>query len=219
MHGGIHGGLAKLLHGIHVRNPAQSSGDEFVVLGAQDNGMHLHGLVRSSVVFDGELALGVRPEVGHQVKLVVADIGKDFQQFVAQVQRERHIVFRVATGIAEHHALVAGTLLFPMAALYAAVDVCALLVQGAQDAAAGSVEHIIGLGIADFPDGVAHRALDVHVGLGLHFAHHHHHAGGTEALAGHLCLRILHQELVQDGVGNLVCHFVGVPFAHRLTSK
>ena len=88
--------------------------------------------------------------------------------------------------------------------------------QGAEDTAGRGVEHIIGLGVADAADGAAHRILDIYVGLGLNLAHHHHHAGGAEALAGHLGFGVLAQELVQDGVGNLVGHLVGMALAYRL---
>ena len=131
LHGLVHLGLAVLGHGIGITHVPETLGDELVVLGAEDDGVHLYRLVGFAVVFDGELALGIGPEIGHQFQLVMADIGQDFQQFVAQVQRQGHKVLRVAAGIAEHHALVAGALLLSVPALHAAVDVRALLVDGA----------------------------------------------------------------------------------------
>ena len=219
LHGGIYGGLAVLFHGIRIRHLAQAFRYEFVVLGAQDDGMHFQGLVRLPVVLDGELALGIRSQVGHQLDLVVADIGEDFQQFVAQVQRKRHVVFGVPAGVAEHHALVAGALLVFAGAFHAAVDVGALFMQGAENAAAGGVEHVVGLGIADPADGVAHGGLDIHIGLGLDLSHNHDHAGRAETLAGHFGLRVLFQKFIQDGVADLVRHFVRVPFGHRFRCK
>ena len=219
LHGTVHFGLAELPHGGFVAHVAQTLRHKFVMLGAKDDGVNFHGLVRLPVILNGELALGIRAQVRHEPWFVVADIGEDFQQFVAQVQRKGHVVLRIPAGITEHHALVAGALLFLRCPFHAAVDVGRLFVEGTQHTAAGSVKHVIGLGVADAADGVTDRGLDVHVGFRLHFAHHHHHAGGTETLAGHLRFRILHQELIQDGVRNLVCHFVGMPFAHRLACK
>ncbi len=91
--------------------------------------------------------------------------------------------------------------------------------QGGHDAAGIPVEHILGLVIADAVDGAADGGLDVHVGFGLDFAHHHDHPRGAEALAGNLGLGVLAEELVQDGVADLVGHFVGMAFGNGFGSK
>lgn len=54
---------------------------------------------------------------------------------MGQVEAYGHIAFRLVGGIAEHHALVAGTLLFLVAVIHAAIDVLALFVDGTQDTA------------------------------------------------------------------------------------
>ena len=172
--------MAVLGHGCLIAHFAKGLGDELVVLGTQYYCMYLHGLVGFTVVLNGELALGIRPKVRHELELVVADIGQDLKDLVAQIQRQGHVVLRVPACVAEHHALVSGALVLPVLALHAAVDVRALLMDGAQYAAAAGVKHVFGLGVAYFADCVTDGVLDVHVGFGLHFTHNHHHAGGAE---------------------------------------
>ena len=208
-------GLAELADRVGVGHPAEARRDELVVLRGKDDGMDLHGLVRVPVILDGELGLGVRAEVRHQLRLLVADVGQDLQQEVAEVQGQRHIVLGVAAGVAEHHALVAGALVIGLGALHAAVDVGALLVQGGHHAAGVPVEHVLGLVVADAVDGVADGGLDIDIGFGLDLAHHHDHARGAEALARDLGFGVLAEELVQDGVADLVGHFVGMAFGNR----
>ena len=154
-----------------------------------------------------------------ELRLLVADVGQDLEREVAQIQRQRHVVLGVTAGVAEHHALVAGALVVGLGALHAAVDVGALLVQGGHHAAGIAVEHVLGLVVANVIDGFPDSGLDVHVGLGLDFAHHHDHARGAEALAGDLGFGILREELVQDGVTDLVGHFVGVAFGNGFGSE
>ena len=208
--------MAVLLHGIIVGHFTKAFGHKFVVLGAEDYGVHLHGLMGFTAVLNCELALGIRPQIGHQLRFIVTDIGQYFKDFVAKVERKGHIVFRVTACVTEHHALVSGALVFTVLAFNAAVDVRALLMEGAEDATAGGVEHVFGLGVAYSADCVTDGGLDVYIGLGLNFTHHYHHSGGTEGLAGNFCLRVLHQKLVKDGVRYLVRHFVGVSFRHAL---
>ena len=219
LHLGIDLGLAELADRVGVGHPAQALRDELVVLGGKDDGMDLHGLVRVPVIFDGELGLRVRAEVRHQLRLLVTDVRQDLQQEVAEVQGQRHIVLGVAAGVAEHHALVAGALVIGLGALHATVDVGALLVQGGHHAAGVPVEHVLGLVVTDPVDGVADGGLDIDIGFGLDLAHHHDHARGAEALARDLGFGVLAEEFVQDGVADLVGHFVGMAFGNRFGSK
>ena len=192
LHGGIHLGVAVLGNGFGVGHLAKGSGDEFVVLGTENDGVDLHGGMGITVVLNGELALGIRPEVRHKSGLIVADVRENLKDFVAQIQRQRHVVLRVTAGVPEHHSLVSCALVLAVLALNAAVYVRALLVERAEDAATGGVKHIIRLGVANFTDGAADGVLDVYVGFGLHFTHYHHHTGRAETLAGHFGLRVLH---------------------------
>jgi hypothetical protein len=88
------------------------------VLGAHHDGVDaLGGVV--VVVFDGHLALRIGTQVGHFGVLLAADGGEFLQQAVAEVQRQRHVGVRIAAGVAEHHALVAGALFLGLLALHA----------------------------------------------------------------------------------------------------
>ena len=90
---------------------------------------------------------------------------------------------------------------------------------GAEYAAAVGIEHVLGLGVANFADGLADGVLDIDIGFRLHLPHHHHHAGGAKTFAGHLGLRILHKELIQNGVTDLVRHLVRMAFTYGFTGK
>ena len=185
-----------------------------VVLGREHDGVDAHRGMGGVVVLHGELALGVRTEVGHQFRGVVADVGEDFQHAVRQVQRQRHEVFRVAAGVAEHHALVAGTLLFRGRAHHALTDVAALAVEEVHDLDARGIEEVFGLAVADAADHAADHTFHVDLRRGEDFAHHDHAAGGAERFTGHLGFGILCEVGVEDGVADLVGHLVGMTFGN-----
>ena len=149
--------------------------------------------------FHRELRLGVRTEVGHGGILLPAYVGKDTEDGVGEGQRERHVLLGVAAGVSEHHSLVARALLGGLFAFDSAVDVCALLVDGADDAAGIGVESVFGLGVAYLADHFAHRFLDVDVCVfGLDFASYDDEACGAERLARHLGLGVLAEEFIKD---------------------
>ncbi len=119
---------------------------------------------------------------------------------MAQPYRQRHKVFRLAAGIAEHYALVAGPLVFFILAIHSAVDVVTLFVKGGKDAAAAGVELVLGLGVADAVDDVSRCLLDVNISFRADFSADYHKACGDECLAGNLAVRVLDQELVEYSV-------------------
>ena len=45
-------------------------------------------------------------------------------------------------------------------------------------------------------------------------AGHDHHAGLRQALAGHPAVRVLREQRIEDGIGNLVAHLVRVSLGH-----
>jgi len=113
---------------------------ELVVLGGYDDRVDT---LRDALIaiLDGHLALGVGAQIGHLLALLT-DVGQGAHDQVGQVEGDGHIVLRLIGGIAEHHALVACSLLFFIAVIYATVDVGTLLVDGTQDAAGVAVELI-----------------------------------------------------------------------------
>ena len=190
------------------------------MLGADDDGVDAPGHV-VVVVFDSHLALGVGTEVGHLLAFA-ADVGEDLDDFVGQGEGKGHEGVGLVVGVAEHHALVAGSLghgVGVVLAVHAAVDVAALLVYGAEDAAALRLELIVGLGVADAGDGASHHVLQVDVGLRLHFAGHDHLSSGDEGFAGNLGVGVVGEELVEHSVGDLVGHLVGMALGNGFGCK
>ena len=211
--------VANLLQHLAVgfRLVAVNGEDELIVLRGDDNGIYAYGAT-VIVVLDGHLALGIRAQVGH-LQSLAADVGEDAQDAVAQVEGQRQIVLGLVGGIAEHHALVAGALTHGILALYAAVDVGALLMDGGEDAAGVGLEHIFALGVADAADGVAGNLGEIHVSLGLHLAGQNDLPCGDECLTGNLGLRVESQQVIKDCITNLVGNLVGVPFTNRFRGK
>ena len=78
---------------------------------------------------DCYLTLGVGAQISHLLAFL-ADIRQCAHNKVGEVKTHRHIVLGLVSGIAEHHTLVAGTLLFLVAVIHTAVDVLALFVDG-----------------------------------------------------------------------------------------
>ena len=83
-----------------------------------------------------------------------------------------------------------------------------------------------GLLISDAPHRLAHHAVNLAPGAKLpisaridhaaaaHFTGQHDAVGGGQRFAGNPGFRILGQEQIDHGVGNLVCHLVGMAFRH-----
>ena len=172
---------------------------ELIVLGAEHYGVHAHGLVGFGRELDGELALGVRPQVGDFAGMPY--LRKDLEQRMRQGEGERHVLRGVLAGKTEHHTLVAGALLVLGTAHHAAVDVGALLVDGADYPAAGGVEAVFRLGVADAGYGGANRSGDVYVGIvAAHLAAYYDKACGAESFHCHLGLGVLAEEFIEDGI-------------------
>src|SRR6266404_7669561 len=69
--------------------------------------------------------------------------------------------------------------------------------------------------VSDVPDGVADRALNVELGVRGDLADDYAKALRDRRLARNTRVRILGQHSVEDGVGDLVTHLVGVALGHR----
>ena len=146
--------------------------------------------------------------------LVLAHLAQALRQLVREHDGQRHQLFRLVAGVAEHQALVARA-----PRVHAHGDVGRLLVDGGDHAAGLVVEAVLGAGVADALDGVAHDRGQVRVGLGRDLAGDEGEAGGDHRLAGHPAVGVLGQDRVQDGVRDLVGDLVGVAFGHRLRSE
>ncbi len=140
--------------------------------------------------------------------------------------RDGHVGRRLVAGVAEHEALVAGSLeivvvfLASFAGLerieHAAGDVVGLLADGYGDAAAGAVEPVGRGVVADAQDGLADDLRDLDVGVGGDFAGYVDQSGGGQGFHGHAGLGVLRQQGVQDRIADLVTDLVGMALSHRL---
>ena len=91
---------------------------------------------------------------------------------------------------------------------------------GGENAAGIAVEAVFGLVVADTVDDVTDGLLDVYIGVfRTDFAADDDQAGRAEGLAGHLGIGVLAEEFVEDGVGDLVGHFVRMAFGNGFGSK
>ena len=86
--------------------------------------------------------------------------------------------------------------------------------EGREDAAAFAVEFKFRAVVAYRIDDFAGGSAQVDVGVGFNFAGDDYLAGGDKGLAGDLGIGVLGEELVENGVGNLVSDFVGVAFGN-----
>ena len=94
-----------------------------------------------SVIAHGDLALGVRAE---RLGLAgVARVGHELENLVRVVDRRRHQLRRLAAGIAEHDALVAGALVLVAGRVDALRDVGRLRVQQHLDLGGLPVEAVL----------------------------------------------------------------------------
>ena len=183
---------------------------EIIVLRGDDDGVYAlrYALVR---IFDRHLALGVGAQVGHDLSLFPY-LGQRAHDEVRQVQRDGHVVLGLVGGVAEHHSLVAGTLVFLIAAVNATADVAALFVDGGKDAAAVAVELVFRLCVANLIDGFSRDGLKVDIGFGAHLSHDDHLSGGYKRLDSRAGTVVVGKKLVEQCVAYLVGYFVGMPF-------
>src|ERR1044071_4081873 len=173
-------------------------------------------------VLDGNLAFGVGPKPFDPAAF--ADAGQFAAEVMGVHDRSRHELRRLICGVAEHQALVSGTLLrMPFAFGGPGVDtlgdVGALLGNGIDDEDTVGVENIVVMGITDLADGLTRYGVVVEPGLGGNLTAHHHEVALGVGFTGDAAVFILGQAGVQDGVGNGVTNFVRVAFADGLRGE
>ena len=192
----------------------------WVMLCGDDDGVNAHGFALL-VVLDSNLALGIGTEIGHLLALFT-DARKGEDEGVRKVEGEGHVVLGLVGCISEHHALVARSLLAGVLRalpVHAAGDVGTLLVEGGEDAATLRFELVCRLGVTDVRNGLPRNALHVHIVAACNLARHDDLPRGDKRFARHVGVRVLCKEVVEDGVTDLVRHFVGVSFRHRFAGK
>jgi hypothetical protein len=135
------------------------------------------------------------------------------------MDRGRHEVLGFLAGISEHHALVAGTLLFRGLAVHTLSNVSGLLVHGGDDGTGLPVEAHVRAVIADVLDGLPGDLGEVGEPAGGDFSGHKDQSGGDQGFAGHPGFGVLGDEVVQDRVRDPVGNLVRVTFGHGLRGE
>ena len=189
--------------------------DGFVMLGGDHHRVHGHG--HAVLIGDGHLRLAVRTHPGQGA--VLAHLGHAAGQPLGQGQRHGGHFLGFIAGKAKHHALVARALLMIGSGGNALGDIGALAMHGGDDGAGIRVKAQRGIVIADIADHLAGDLFHVALAVCRDFTHDHHQTRGGAALARHAGGGILAQHFVQDGVGDLVAHLVGMSFGHAFRGK
>ena len=183
--------------------------DARVVLGGDQHLGDLDGLV--VFVVEADLHFAVRPQIRNHARL--AHLSQLLSQAVGQLDGQRHQRIGLRAGKTEHHALVAGALVFGAFAVNSLGDVAGLLADAHHHPADIAIKAQIAVVIADVADGLAGQAGNVDpIGLGSDLAGDQAQPGGHQRLAGHPAVRVFGQQGVKDGIGDLVGHLVGVAF-------
>jgi len=151
-----------------------------VVLGREHHGVESGDL--AVFIAAGDLRLCVRAQPRQQV--VLAHFRLAFDEPVRIADRRRHQARRLIAGIAEHEALVAGTLFLGLLRSTPHRDVGRLLADDVQHAAGAPVEADVRRGIADIGDDAADEVFEIHPGFGRDFAGHDRNAGLDQRFAG-----------------------------------
>ena len=175
-------------------------------------------------VFHGDLGLSV----GAQIRQgpVLADLGQPSGKLMGQGHPVGHIFFCFICGIAEHHALVAGTdgrdgflRLASIPCFQRLVnthgDVRRLLVNGDHDRAGIRVESHGRIRIADLPDGIADDLRIIDLSCSGNLTGDNGKTGADHGLTGNTAHGILGQTGVQDRVRDRVADLIGMAFRNR----
>ena len=133
----------------------------------------------------------------------------------------RHQFRRFIAGVAEHQALITGTLIQIDAASFidALGDIGRLFVISDQHGTSTVVDTVIVIVVTDTFDGIACYGNVIDIGCRGNFTGQNNQAGITQGFSCHTSMRILFQNGVQNGIGNLVGNFIGMSFRNRFGSK
>ena len=157
----------------------------------------------------------------------MAGLGEALEDLVRVEDRRRHELGRLAAGIAEHDALVAGALILVVGGIDALGDVGRLGVQQHVDLGILPVEPV--LLVADGLDGEPGAVDEVvagDLGRAAGLAGDHHAVGGGQRLGGDAQLaripamfRAVLEEGVDHLVGDAVAHLVRVAFGNGFAGE
>ena len=172
------------------------------------------------LVHHGDLRLGVGAQPRGELS-GLANLGELPAQAVGEHDRRGHELRRLVARVAEHQALVTGTLLRLLLALGrlgvdALGDVGRLLGDVHVHHHLVGVEHIVVVHIADFANGLAGQLHVVELGLGGDLTADHGDVGLHVGFTGDAAELVLRKAGVQDGIGDRVGDLVGMALADGL---
>ena len=176
------------------------------------------------MVADSDLALGVRPQC--LFRPGVARLRDRAQDLVRVIERRRHVFRRLAAGVAEHDALVAGALVLVAGGVDALGDVGGLRVQQHFDIGVAPVETL--LLVADVLDRLANGRIDLVTrdfrpadlaGDDDAIGRRQGLAGDADLIGIDARLRPFAEEEIDDFIRNSIANLVRVPFGHGFTGE
>ncbi len=171
-----------------------------------------------AVIFHSDLTLGIRTKICHFLSF--ASYSRQLsEQLMAQVKSERHHRRSLISRIAEHHALVACSLILRLVTFHTTVYIAALLMQGRKHPARLGIKHQLAVIIPDLRNHLTDSLHQVNICGTFHFAGHHNLSGCHKGLTCHFRLMVASKEFIKNSVGNLVGHFIGMSLRDRLTRK
>src|ERR1043166_79022 len=190
------------------------------VLGRDDDVGDAHGLIVD--VLDRNLGLGVGAQPFDGAAL--AHAGQLASQLMGVHDGRGHQLRGFIGGIAEHEALVAGSLLgrffaFGAAGVHALGNVGTLRSDGVEDEDAIGVEDVLFVRIAAVADGLASDGVVIKHRLGRDLAADDHQVAFGVGFAGDAAGRVLGQAGVQHRIGDGIADFVRVALANGLGGK
>ena len=178
----------------------------FTVLSRHNDGIYSGDL--SVIIFYGHLSLAIRSEV--RQRAVLSDLRQSKRKHVRKLYGKRHQLSSLGIGIAEHHALIAGSYIRELIALNAFFRLERLV------DAHGYVRRLF-FHMHDYSAGVAvetrffviiayiayHLSCDrliVYIEIARCFAEYHEKARLRCAFARNVSIRILRQDRVEHGI-------------------
>ena len=175
------------------------------------------------IIFNSNLSLSVRTQILQSA--VFADFGQLQGQFVGQSDGIGHVLFGFVGGVTKHHTLIACTdgidlivghfVFFGFQSfVYAKSDVRGLLIDRGDHAAGVCVKTIFSTGITDLTNGITYDFLNVNICICGDLTHNHDKACSGAGLTCHTAHGILGNQSIQNGIGNLVTHFVRMAFCY-----
>ena len=167
-------------------------------------------------VDDGNLTFRVRPEPRKFTRMT--KLGKHSEQPVRIHDRRRHETGGFVGSVTEHHPLVAGALLFAVLAVHALSDIGRLPVDVGNVFESVPAEILFRPVVTDFlHDRTRDRGgIDPAETFRGYLPHVDDDIGTDHRFAGYAGVAVELEASVEDGVGNLIRHFVGMPFRYGL---